>query len=50
MAKEVVVLKCSECKRHNYTVLKEKKGVVNKLKLKKFCRFDNRHTLHTELK
>ena len=47
---EVIALTCTECKRRNYTTTKNKRTVKDKLKLKKFCRFCRKHTLHKESK
>ncbi len=48
--REIVSLQCGECKRKNYTTTKNKKKTTEKLELKKFCRFDRRHTVHREVK
>jgi len=45
---EIITLTCSDCKRKNYTTTKNKKTVKDRLKLKKYCRFCRKHTLHTE--
>ncbi len=47
---EIITLACTECKRRNYTTRKNKKNVTEKLELKKYCRFDRKHTLHKETK
>ena len=46
----VIHLECSECKRRNYSTTKNKKKSPGKLQLKKYCRFDRKHTLHKETK
>jgi large subunit ribosomal protein L33 len=52
-------LECSECltnqfKRSKgvsrYLTSKNRRTTTNKLELKKYCRFCNKHTLHKELK
>ncbi len=48
--RENITLACTECKRRNYTTTKNKKTVTGKLELKKFCKFDRKHTLHRETK
>jgi large subunit ribosomal protein L33 len=50
--KPITKLQCSECKRVNYFTKKSKKmnGEKEKLELKKFCKFDRKHTLHKEAK
>jgi len=45
-----VTLACTECKRRNYTTTKNKKNTTGKLELKKYCKFDKKHTLHRETK
>ena len=47
---ELIALECTECKRRNYTTSKNRRNVQGKLELKKFCRFDRKHTLHKETK
>jgi len=47
---ELVALQCSECKRRNYTTSKNRKNIQGKLELKKYSRFDRKHTLHRETK
>ena len=47
-ARVKVTLNCSECKRKNYTTIKNKKNTVDKLELKKYCSFDKKHTTHKE--
>jgi len=49
-AVEIIALQCSECKRRNYTTTKNRRNVQNKLELKKYCKFDKKHTLHKETK
>ena len=46
----VVTLECTECKRRNYTTEKNKKNDTARIELKKYCRWDKRHTLHRETK
>ncbi|MFN2238510.1 MAG: 50S ribosomal protein L33 [Thermoanaerobaculia bacterium] len=48
--REIIHLQCSECKRKNYSTTKNRKTSTEKLELKKFCRFDRRHTPHREVK
>ncbi len=48
--REIITLQCSECKRRNYSTTKNKKTQTEKLELKKFCRFCNKHTVHKETK
>ncbi len=48
--RETITLACTECKRRNYTTSKNKKQSTGKLELKKYCRFDRKHTIHRETK
>ena len=48
--RELIALECSDCKRRNYTTTKNKKKQSDKLTLKKYCRFDRKHTEHKETK
>ena len=47
---DVIQLQCSECSRINYTTFRNKKKNPDKVVKKKFCRWDNKHTDHTEAK
>ena len=47
-AREHVFLECSGCGNRNYRVSKRVKGGTPKLELKKYCRFERKHTLHKE--
>jgi large subunit ribosomal protein L33 len=49
-ATEIVTLRCETCKQLNYTVRKNKKSNPDRLELKKYCKFDRKHTLHKETK
>ena len=46
----LVTLACTECKRRNYTTTKNKRTTPDRLELKKYCRFERKHTLHREVK
>ena len=50
MTREIVTLACSECKRRNYTTTRNKKKQTSRLEIKKYCRFDRKHTVHRETK
>ena len=47
---ELIALQCTECKRRNYTTKKNKRNSQGKIELKKYCRFDRKHTVHKESK
>ncbi|KPJ68863.1 MAG: 50S ribosomal protein L33 [Syntrophobacter sp. DG_60] len=46
----IVTLACSDCKRRNYTTVKNKKKTPNRLELRKYCPFCRGHTLHKEIR
>ncbi len=48
--RDIILLQCSECKRKNYSTKKNKKNTTGKVELKKYCKFDKRHTVHKETK
>lgn len=48
MPREQITLACTECDRRNYTTTKNKKKGTGRLELKKYCRFDRKHTVHKE--
>ena len=50
MAREMITLACTECKRRNYTTMKEKRNTPGRLEKRKFCKFERKHTLHRETK
>jgi large subunit ribosomal protein L33 len=50
MARDIVSLACSECKRRNYSTTRNKKKTPDRLELKKYCRFCRKHLLHKESK
>lgn len=52
MARDQIIIACSECKRRNYTGTKKKQagGATKRLELKKYCRWCKKHTLHKEIK
>ncbi|WP_028588262.1 50S ribosomal protein L33 [Desulfocurvus vexinensis] len=45
-----VQLACTECKRRNYSTMKNKKNTTGRIELKKYCPFDKKHTVHKESK
>lgn len=50
LAREVILLECTECKHRNYATSKNKKNSKDKLELQKYCSTDRKHTLHKEVK
>ena len=47
--REYVLLECEECGNRNYSTSKKVKGATYKLNLKKYCKYDRKHTKHKEL-
>ena len=43
-----VTLACEVCKRRNYITVKNKTNDRERIEMKKYCRWDRRHTLHKE--
>jgi len=43
-----VTLACEVCKRRNYITMKSRINDRERIEMKKFCRWDNKHTLHRE--
>jgi large subunit ribosomal protein L33 len=39
---------CTECKRRNYTSVKNRINDRDRIELRKYCRWCRRHTLHRE--
>lgn len=50
MAREIITLACADCKRRNYTATKNKRLSTERIEKKKFCRFEQKHTVHREIK
>ncbi len=48
MPREIITLACTECKRRNYTTDKNRRSTPGRLEMKKYCRFERKHTLHRE--
>ena len=46
--REIISLECTVCKNRNYTTMKNKKNDTDRLVMKKYCRFDKKHTDHKE--
>ncbi len=43
-----VTLACVVCKRRNYITMNNKLNDRERIEMKKYCRFDRKHTLHKE--
>ena len=48
--RDIITLACTECKRRNYSTTKNKKTTPDRLDLKKYCKFCQKHTPHRETK
>ena len=48
--REQVILECTVCKQRNYLSTRDKRKTPAKYEMKKYCRFDRKHTLHKESK
>ena len=48
--RDIITLECTECKRRNYTTTKNKKKQSGRVERKKFCKWDNKRTVHKETK
>ena len=44
----LVTLACTDCKRRNYTIKKNKSNNPERLEMKKYCRWCRKHTAHKE--
>jgi len=50
MPRDIIILECEICKQRNYTTTRNKRNNKEKLSLKKYCKFDRKHTVHKEVK
>ncbi|MBP7830050.1 MAG: 50S ribosomal protein L33 [Kiritimatiellae bacterium] len=50
MPREIITLACTECKQRNYTTTRNKRKTTERVELKKYCRFERKHTPHKEIK
>ncbi len=50
MARENIILECTDCKNRNYVTTKNKRKHPERVEWKKFCRRCGHHTLHKESK
>ncbi len=46
----IITLQCADCRRRNYTTVKNKKNDPDRLELRKYCRWCRKHTAHRETK
>ena len=45
-----VTLACQDCKRRNYTTMKNKRNDPERIEMKKYCKWCEKHTAHKETK
>ena len=48
MARDIITLACTNCKRRNYTSMKNKKNDADRIEMQKYCKWCKKHTLHRE--
>jgi len=48
--REIISLACTDCKRRNYSTMKNKKNDPERLERRQYCRFCRKHTPHKEVK
>jgi len=48
--REQITLACAECKRRNYSTMKNKRNTTDRVELSKYCPWCRKHTPHRETK
>ncbi len=48
--REQIILECTVCKQRNYLTTRDKRKTPEKYEMKKYCKFDRKHTPHKESK
>ncbi|MEE8239650.1 MAG: 50S ribosomal protein L33 [Nitrospirales bacterium] len=48
--RDIITIACNDCKRRNYSTMKNKKNDPDRIELRKYCRFCRKHTGHKEVK
>ncbi|MBI4552155.1 MAG: 50S ribosomal protein L33 [Candidatus Latescibacteria bacterium] len=48
MPRELITLACTECKRRNYTSMKNRRKHPDRLEIRKFCPACRTHKVHRE--
>lgn len=46
----IITLACGECKRRNYTTMKNKRNDAERIEINKYCKFCRKHMQHRETK
>jgi large subunit ribosomal protein L33 len=49
-ATETISMQCESCKRLNYSTRKNKRNNPDRMERKKYCKFEQKHTVHKEKK
>jgi len=45
-----IIMACTECKQRNYNTKKNKQNDPDRIEMKKYCKFCQKHTVHKETK
>jgi large subunit ribosomal protein L33 len=48
--RDIITLECTECKMRNYSTTKNKRTQSGRVEYTKFCKRDNKRTIHKETK
>jgi large subunit ribosomal protein L33 len=46
--RQIITLACEECKRRNYSTIKNKTNDPDRIEVKKYCKWCKKHTNHKE--
>ena len=46
--RDIITLECKECKNRNYSTKKNPQNTRDRIELKKYCKFCDKHTVHKE--
>ena len=55
-ARIIITLECVDCRKNDnrnvsrYSTTKNKRNTTGKLEIKKYCRYERKHTIHKEIK
>lgn len=55
-ARVIITLECTDCRKNDkrdvsrYSTTKNKRNTTGKLEIKKYCRYERKHTMHKEIK
>lgn len=51
-----VIMECTECRKSGmpgvsrYVTIKNRRNTTDRIELKKYCKFERKHTVHKEIK